>query len=338
MKKAFITFSFILLGALLPAMTVCAEPENDTESEGSTQQGITVVSDDPVENIDYTGPVDLITGEPIEEGVTYNSEFVTISDNVRYRKYGGEYVYQVGNTMLRSSVADGMIVTEPVSMSKEGKTNLTLYKDGEALDDIPEMVKDKGEYVMVTTESGGEKQLFSFKIVGEVTGKITYYILPAGFSVRNLTYNSKPVNHNQGSVDMTKEGHYIVDYTCAATGKDYSLDVFIDHTPPQVTFLGLDEDDTCRGPVTVQGMEETDTISIMFDETEEVTLDEENKLYDTGYYHVMITDQAGNSTEKDFEILLYININAALFILAIFAGILGVIIALAVSRKKLRVR
>ena len=119
---------------------------------------------------------------------------------------------------------------------------------------------------------------------------------------------------------------------------DYTLKVRIDHTPPKISFLGLDENDEARGPVTIDGVSEGDTISIIYGEEEEVTLDDENQVSETGYYHVVITDAAGNSIEKDFRILLYLNFNATLFIVFFVLVIAGVIIALKVSRKRLRVR
>ena len=119
---------------------------------------------------------------------------------------------------------------------------------------------------------------------------------------------------------------------------EYKLDVTIDHTPPEITFEGLDEENNAKGPVTISGMSKDDTISILFNDEEAVSLDSDNQVSETGYYHVVITDPAGNSVEKDFRILLYLNVSATLFIIAFALVIVGVIVALYIARKRLRVR
>ena len=102
-------------------------------------------------------------------------------------------------------------------------------------------------------------------------------------------------------------------------------------------FEGLDEDSEARGPVTLVGLEDGDKVTVMF-EDEPAELDKENTVSEVGLYHVIVTDQAGNRTEKNFRIRLYLNISAAIFVVVVLAVIAGVAIALVISRKKLRVR
>ena len=332
MKKASVAFIFILLGTLIPGMTVHAVGE-DGQQEAST-----AVSSDPVDHIGYSGPVDMVTGAPATDGAESTDEYINISENVRFNRISKEYVFSVGTSSIRSSVSDGMVVTDSVTLAKEGEMNLSVYKDGAAMTDVPSPIKEPGNYVVVTYDNNSEKQLLSFQIVNEITGKLTYLVLPNGFSITSLSVDDQLQSHSTGTVDMTKEGHYVVNYTSSQTGESYKLDVKIDHTPPQVTFEGLDAENNARGPVTVTGMEEGDTISIVMDDTENVTLDDDNQVSETGSYHVVVTDRAGNSIEQDFRILLYLNLNATLFIVAISLAVLGVVIALIITRKKIRVR
>ena len=329
MRKASIAFIFILLGIFLPGMAVYAVGEDGQEASSASTEA---------DSIGYTGPIDLVTGRPVTEGNDSSSDYITISETVQFNKVSKEYEYSVGSSTIRCSVANGMVVTDSVTLAKDGEMNLSVYKDGKTMSDVPSPIKEPGNYVVVTYENNSEKQLLSFQIVNEITGKITYYVLPTGFTITSLTLDDQIQAHSNGTVDMTKEGHYVVHYSCTQTGESYKLDVEIDHTPPQVTFEGLDEENNARGPVTVNGLENGDSISILLDDSDTVVLDDDNQVSETGSYHVVVTDRAGNSIEKDFRILLYLNLNATLFIIAIAVVLLGVLTALIITRKKIRVR
>ena len=330
MRKLIIVIIFIVLGSLVPEMTVLAVGEYG-QQEGTT-------AGNPVDNIDYTGPVDIVSGNPVKNDGTVNN-YINISENVQFNTEDKEYVYYLsGNTSISSNVADGMVVADPVTLTRSGEMNASIYKDGKLLSEFPSKVTEPGNYVVVTFDNSTEKQLFSFQIVNEITGKINYYVLPSGFAARNVTYDGKPIAHGYGTVDLVNEGHYIINYVCTLTNAEYKLDVIIDHTPPEVTFEGVDEENNAKGPVTVTGLSKDDKIAILFNDEEEVSLDADNQLSETGYYHVVVTDQAGNSVEKDFRILLYLNVSATLFIIAFVLVIVGVIVALYIARKRLRVR
>jgi len=327
MKRKVLPAVFILLAALIPGMTVFAEPEDGTVSTEENQ------------NIGYTGPIDIITGEPVNSsGEAPDQQLVSIAAGVTYDRKQDRYIYAVEDANILCSVADGMVVTGSVTLSKDGEMNLAVFKDGENMSDIPSEIEDPGNYVVVVKAENTETQLLSFQIVNSITGKLTKYLLPNGFQVRSVYYNGENISHPEGAVDFANEGKYEVRYYCTANSQEYKLEVEIDHTPPAVSFLGLDEDNEARGPVTIVGIEKTDTVSITYEEEERVTLDEDNQVSETGSYHAVVTDQAGNFVEKDFRILLYLNFNAAMFIIAIILVIIGLAVALIVARKRLRVR
>ena len=336
MRKRILTTILIVLGALLPGTSALAAPGDEevtTETTESTTQ------DPGGYDIGYTGPIDYVTGAPLQEDDgSSEGAIVHIADGVNYDRYSQQYMYSVGNSRVLCSVADGMIVTDGVVLSKDGEMNLAVYKDGEPMTEIPSKITDVANYVVTTWTDNSKTQLLSFQIVNSTTGKLTQYNLPSGFVVKNVQRDGQTLSHGNSSVEFKDEGEYIVDYICSASSVDYTLKVRIDHTPPKISFLGLDENDEARGPVTIDGVSEGDTISIIYGEEEEVTLDDENQVSETGYYHVVVTDAAGNSIEKDFRILLYLNFNATLFIVFFVLVIAGVIIALKVSRKRLRVR
>jgi len=341
-KNRIKTSAVLLLFSLIPATAVLADPENgiqdgtQNEVQEGTTEGSTISSSD---SIFYTGPIDLVTGQPITgESEESSGQLVQIGNGVSYDRYSRRYIYPVGNSRILCSVADGMIVTDGVVLSKDGEMNISVFKDGESMSEIPSEITEVGDYVVVTGSGSTQNQLLTFQIVNSVTGRLKQYILPTGFVLQNVRRDGESPSHGSGSVKFDQEGDYVVDYICNANSAEYTLKVRIDHTPPQISFAGLDEDNEARGPVTITGLKEGDSISIIFDGEESVKLDDDNQVSETGRYHVVVTDVAGNSIEKDFEILLYLNFNATMFIVAFLLVIIGICTALLISRKKLRVR
>ena len=351
MKKAVIVTMFILLGAMLPGMTVHAEPEDGVGETGDgTSDGAYLTdydsdsdyeSDDSYDTgMDYTGPVDIVTGDPIYEDSDSGSSSSQSSSSAGgpvYDSFSGKFLYYVDGGVILSSAADGMVVTETVQLLTNGDTNLKLYQDGEAWSKFPEKIDEPGSYVIVTWTDNSETQVLSFTIVNWVTGKLDQYVMPEGFAITEVIKDTEKIPHGTGVVDLKEEGDYTITYVCSANSKEYELEITVDHTPPNVIFEGLDEDSEARGPVTLVGLEDGDKVTVMF-EDEPAELDKENTVSEVGLYHVIVTDQAGNRTEKNFRIRLYLNISAAIFVVVVLAVIAGVAIALVISRKKLRVR
>lgn len=326
LKRIILSAVFAGMGLLTPLSTVYAVGEDDTQTESEDE-----------DYIDYTGPIDPYTGKPLKEDGEASGEVKRVGVDVTYNNMSRNYNYATNKGSVSCSVADGMVTTESVTLIRSGEIEITLYKDGNKLTEIPAKCREYGSYVVTYWSNNTETQLLSFQIVKQVTGALSRYIMPDGFRVTEVKIDGKKVAHGTDSVDMTQEGDYVIEYLCDANSVSYTLKLSVDHTPPDVSFLGLDDDDTARGPVTVSGLQKGDTVSVIYND-EKGKLDDDNQVSETGYYTVIVTDEAGNTTEKSFRILLYLNINATLFIVAILLVILGVAIALQVSRKKLRVR
>ncbi len=290
------------------------------------------------DDINYSGQIDIITGEPIGKDGEVQADTVVVSGNSVYDRDSGMFAYQAGGATILCSVADGMVTTKKVSLSMEGEANIAVYHDGESMTEIPAELDEFGSYSVVTWTDNAQTRVLAFQIVNSVTGKLYSYVMPDGFQLKKVYFNEEEIGSSQGAVDMTREGAYLIEYSCLANGLDYALEVTVDHTPPAVTFSNLDEYNDARGPVTIGGLEEGDSVKITFNEEEVVKLNDDNQVTETGTYNVVVTDKAGNAVEKSFRILLYLNLNATLFLLAILLIILGVSIALLIARKKLRVR
>ncbi|SEF79710.1 hypothetical protein SAMN04487934_103188 [Eubacterium ruminantium] len=291
-----------------------------------------------VMDIDYSGPLDPVTGDPIGTDEDGTPNRTVISDGSVYDAEEKTYTYTFPSAVISSSAADGMVVTGEVFLEASNNTALVLYKDGEKIANIPESVSESGAYTFTLNSDGTVKNVLSFRIVKKITNALNQYVMPDGFYVKSVYIDGvEQEDISYGSVDMTQEGFYEISYKCSDNQVEYSLDVTVDHTPPDITFKGLGKDNKASGPVTVVGLKPTDTINITFN-GKKTALDYDSQLTESGKYRVVITDEAGNRIEKNFRILIYINLRTGILIAIVLAVVIGVGIALYITRKRMRVR
>ena len=299
-----------------------------------------VISTSPQIDMDYEGAVDIYTGAPSQGTTSSEVQAVMLPDGSVYDRPTHMFVYTPAGTdgTISVSAASGMITTQMVQMTVSENVTAKLYKNGKELTDADySRIEEPGKYSVTVLNRDGEQQVMTFTIVGEKTGKISNYTMPSGFTVQSVTVGNgaSPVL-NQKNVDLSQDGAYNITYRCDATGIDYNLIVEIDHTPPSVTFEGL-KDGIARGPVTMTGLEEGDTVSVQID-GDKANAPSDNVFRSVGRYKVTVTDDAGNSVKENFQIRLYSNLQGILFGLLTVAVIAAAGIYMYISRKKLRVR
>ena len=239
---------------------------------------------------------------------------------------------------IYSGVADGMITADSVALSYDEGLTVKLYRSGEEITDTDiSSVKEPGDYSLVVYGTDVEQQMLEFTIVPEKTGAVSFYKLPLGFDLTRLMVEGEERDITDVSrADMSSDGEYYINYHCNLTDIDYTLHVFIDHTPPAVTYEGVNEG-SASGPVTISGVEGSDTVLILRD-GEKIGTPSDNVLTTPGSYEVTVTDDAGNSVTERFELLFYLNLQAGLFAV-LFCLVPGAAVGYMIwSRNKLRVR
>ncbi len=297
-------------------------------------------------DMDYEGEIDIVTGRPVTDSsssdVVPSQQTVILADGVSYDRTAHNFSYATPDRSgyIRSSVANGMITTSKVSVDIPDGLSVSLYRDGEPQPEMDTLnIVDAGSYALVMTNSESQYQILNFRIVPEKTGAITAYDIPDGFTLQTLDHEGDAQDTTGvSSVDLQKDGKYRMTYRCDATGIDYSLSVTIDHTPPEITLEGV-TDGMAKGPVTVKGLEKSDRVTVTRDKTqltEPLLLT--NVLKTPGAYHIVVTDDAGNTTVKDFTIRFYLNSQGLVFTLIALASFAGVLIYMYVSKKRLKVR
>lgn len=295
----------------------------------------------------YTGTLDPLTGEPVNTlkqlgGVTGGR--VQVSSGVEYDFDVHRFVYDLGVNQgeLRSTVVDGMVLKDAVSIDYTKDAPVSVFFNGELLDGSLEQMSGIGDYVVTAQLDGRTSQVLQFTIVGESTNALQTFNVPDGFYVEEATRDEEDVYRDRYSVNMEAEGHYVIHYACIASGVGYTLETDVDRTPPELTLSGkFNEEMRTRSAVTFTGLQPGDTISVV--NTGAAVRPELNgdgtggTLYDEGSYTLTVFDAAGNSSTYEFVILTYLDANSVLFILLVLVIIGGVAAYVIVKSKNLEI-
>ncbi|MBR1563326.1 MAG: hypothetical protein IJ645_08990 [Ruminococcus sp.] len=289
-------------------------------------------------DMDYEGEINIYTGEPVDSQETDVNQSVTLPDGSVFDREDHTFRYTASEGYVYSTVANGMITTESVSLSVSGGVNAVLYKDGEIAEDTDiSDITEPGSYVLVGSDNDTENQLIAFTIVSKNTGAINTYLMPVGFEVIEVVISDVTQSViDKGKVDMSVEGEYIISYRCSSTGIDYGLNVTVDHQAPKITLEGV-KDGKASGPVTVKGIAKTDSVYLQFGEDKE-TFPSDGVLKTPGEYQLTVTDAAGNSVTESFEIRMYLNAQGIWFALLAAAVFISAGVYMYLARKRLRVR
>ncbi len=285
-------------------------------------------------DMEYSGEIDIRSGLPASDdnsGTSAGSR-VSIGDGAVYDRDTKMYCYSVYGGEVAMNIPSGAVTTSPVSITIPEGMETRLYINGEELTGVDYAnIGAVGKYVLRFSDT--EEKFLTFTIVGSVTGIITGYQIPAGFTVSSATFNDSPLEAST-YVDMSQEGVYAVSYYCAKTGVTHYLNVTIDNTPPVLKLEGV-ENGYAKGPVDISDLDKDAHIYITLNGDK---LKYEDVLTQSGTYDIIVSDDAGNVSSYSFVIGVYFNAAAGVVILVILLLVAGLAVYLILSRRKLRVR
>lgn len=293
-------------------------------------------------DLDYEGEIDIYSGLPVSDAAADAAQqTVSVSDGVTYDRSAHMFSYMIPDQsgVIQSSVADGMITTESVSIVLPSGFSADLYRNGDKTEDLDyTAINQIGSYTLVVTGPEAQYQLLSFQIVAEKTGAVNVFEMPAGFQLTKVVLNGEPQRVAMtNSVDMATEGSYQITYRCAAIGIDYNLNITVDHTPPQVVLNGIGADGYARNPVSISGISAVDSAVLTRDDNK-IKMPHGNTIKSPGKYKLIVTDDAGNVFSKEFTILFYLNMQGLIFTLLAVGVAAAVGIYMYISNKRLKVR
>ena len=291
-------------------------------------------------DFDYNGVVDSESGysgrnDSVSEGR------IRVTSSMQYDRTRSMFVFPVsGAEEVLCSAADGMIVTDPVTLRTTGSSALRVYRNGAIYEMTGDEISQTGEYV-VYAGTNTDIRVCSFTVIGPAASVVHNYSMPDGFVVREATLDGYVTDYSRYYVDMEQEGRYRIDYSCAVTGRDYSLITQIDRTPPKLVLTGtVGRDGRVHSAVSFSGLEADDTLYVELDgkPVSVKVVNGSGKLTSSGVYHVAATDKAGNTESREFTIMVYLDSNGVLFILLVVAALAAVAGYALYKRKSLRIR
>ena len=121
------------------------------------------------------------------------------------------------------------------------------------------------------------------------------------------------------------------------TDREYALNLIVDLTPPTLTFEGLGENNKARGPVNIVKDDPEASVSITRD-GKEMDLVLSYVLTQSGRYVVRATDPAGNFTEYQFIIMIYLNRYGVILLILIVLIVIAVVAYVYYTRTHLKTR
>ena len=299
--------------------------------------------------LDYSGPINSFTGEPVNEGNASSGEdMVPVATGIYYDREERAYIYDLGGSSggaVSASVMDGMVVNEPVSINASQGLDLRLHRDGNVVEDVDlAMIEEPGRYVLEARIMGDQYvRVLSFIVVGGTTNLVNSYPMPSGFVITNVEKSVRDETGewvtaqpqwDRGKVDMNEDGFYRVQYECARNGMSYTLQTTVDHTPPTLALENV-VNGLARGPVDISDLEEGCKIGITLNGGD---MSYRNELTLSGDYEIILQDPAGNLTNYAFSILVYFDVNSLVFFGLVVLLIAGTGIYLYMERKNMRVR
>ena len=297
---------------------------------------------------DYSGYLDPETDEPLGYGSTdvlgTNTGRVIVSGTLYYDWQSHDFVYASLESLaeIHTNAIDEMVVTTPVSITSEGNTLPTVYRDGSEYEGDIANISETGDYVVSVMQSGSPRRLFGFTIVGDTTNSIETFTVPEGFYITSATRDGEVIATDRYSVNMSEEGEYSVNYECFATDIIYNLTTTIDRTAPEIEFSGKqDAEGRYHSAVKFSGFDREDTITLMRTNGEEGKFsnngDGSATITENGNYVMRVYDPAGNMSQYDVIILMYFNISSIVFFLLVILTVGAVAAYIYIKRKTLKI-
>ena len=295
-------------------------------------------------DLSYSGLLDPYTNEEYTNASEADSGIIDLTDSMQYDFDARMFVYPVGSAgnVVRASVPDGMVTRSQVVISAGGAADIiAVFRDGSEYTGDLGNIREIGEYVVTSRSGSDSSRLFSFRIVGESTNALQVFTAPEDFYVSGAERDGQAINTERYTCRMDAEGFYRI--TCESLTADlvYTLETYVDRTPPELTFSGkINDNNQVRSALTVSGVEEGGRITVSLDGTQiNPEFDSEGKtvLRNSGDYVINAYDAAGNLTTYNFTIMMYFNIGSIAFIMLVAVLLIGVSIYILIRKRNLKI-
>lgn len=241
----------------------------------------------------------------------------------------GNYMMTLENgKQITTSVPEGFVGNTPVylSVSEGDAVAVKLFKNDEQVSFINnEAVAEIGRYRL---ELDGDSYFFT--IASQVSG-MDYYPAPAGMKFTEVRWNEEILElRSDQYAPMKEEGTYV--FSMVDQDRNRTEVVLVkDETAPVVNVM------VNGSSAAIQyGSDDIESI-VLYQNGEKVSFNG-SSIQTPGNYHLVVTDGAGNETAVDFALTYRINGFGIAAILLIIATIIGGVVFVVITKRKVKVR
>lgn len=303
MTKLIRVLLLAVAAAVLLTLPALAAPEDDTAPSAETGQA----------DVTYSGPLDPRTGLPLDQS---RSDPEEISTQIGYDKTQRVFIYPVGALSFTSSIPNGATLTllsgDKVSITLPDGLSGTLYRNGDVLSDadLSGITEPGGYFLDIRGGSSAQSTTFSFTIVEELTNSLAEIQLPAGFVFQAPTLNGEGLHSEYSNyIELLEDGKYNLSWSCPEISRSYSLSFTLDTQAPTLELPQV-ADGQAYAAVTLEDLEPGAYILLESGGETKTIRSSMDQIKEAGSYRLTVYDQAGNYTQYDFVIHIYLNVSA----------------------------
>ncbi|MBO5481286.1 MAG: hypothetical protein J6A63_08880 [Clostridia bacterium] len=267
---------------------------------------------------------EYVSGNPISADGQYRVRVYDVAGNEVSVEFSIDKTVEYDINVYDKGLSNSVVVTSHEILTTQ------LTKDGEKVDyALGSAIKEIGDYTLVLTDALGNNEVITFRIIQPLVQEFTHNFDDIeGFG--GVLVNGADKRLNYGTLELFDDGSYEVGVIVG--GKTYNFAVTVDGTAPALTLSGVENGGETKESVTLSDLSEKATMKVYLNDTEiEYTLGAE--LTELGKYRVVLTDEAGNVAEYEFEILYKMNGGAIALIVIGVLAILGIILAIILGKR-----
>lgn len=144
--------------------------------------------------------------------------------------------------------------------------------------------------------------------------------------------NGEETRLNYGTLELQEDGVYEV--SVIIDGKAYTFTIEVDSTAPNVAISGVENNGSTKGTVVISEISEPADMKVYRDGVE-IEYNIGDELSEIGQYKIVLTDECGNVTEYNFEILYSMNGGAIALIVIGALALVGVVVFIVLKKRRI---
>ena len=265
-----------------------------------------------------------ISGNPISADGAYRVRVYDVAGNEVSVEFTIDKTVSYDINVYDKGLSNSVVVTAQEMLTTE------LTKNGKKVDyALGSAIVEPADYTLVLIDTLGNKEAITFRVINPLVQEFTHNFDDIeGFG--GVLVNGADKRLNYGTLELFEDGRYEVGVIVG--GKTYSFAVTVDNTAPVLALNGVGNGGGTKGSVTLSNLSEKAVMKVYFNNVEiEYELGEE--LTELGKYRVLLTDEAGNETAYEFEILYKMNGGTIALIVIGLTILFGVILSIVLGKR-----